>query len=145
MCGERRRQSRFRYPGRQEREIADQLRVLREGFIEAMDDDFNTARASDVYSKPSAFSTLLSPARTFKSLLPFSKSSEKRSGRPGRSWGCSGEEPYVYLRQDRERETSSAAWPSGLKALIAARREARNRKEWARADEIRKNSLPSGG
>lgn len=126
-------------PAATDGEIADQLGCLRDRFIEAMDDDFNTARA---------IGCLFDAVRFLNAALAGKKVEVSRAALDGAEailrelgavLGLFREEPDPYLRQDREREASKRGIAvARIEALIAERRAARESKAWQRADEIRK-------
>ncbi len=132
-------------PSRKDREITDQVQTLRERFCEAMDDDFNTARAIGFL-----FDTvrLLNAALTGKGAEASPATLEQAASalrEIGAVLGLFGEEPDVYLRRDREREAAKRGLAiAEIEALIAQRRAAREAKEWQRADEIRQGLAARG-
>jgi cysteinyl-tRNA synthetase len=132
-------------PTEKDRELIGQLKSLRERFTEAMDDDFNTARALGCL-----FDTirLLNASLTGKKAEASTAAlelTEKTLREIGAILGLFIEEPDHYLRLDRER----AAVKRGLavaeiEARIAERWSAREAKEWQSADEIRKSLAARG-
>jgi cysteinyl-tRNA synthetase len=131
-------------PGK-DREIDLQLQTLRERFNEAMDDDFNTARAIGcLFDTVRLLNTSLAGKRAGVSAVTL-RSAEKRLSETGAVLGLFRDDPDLYLRSDREREaTKRGLVVSEIEALITERWSAREAKEWQRADEIRK-SLDSRG
>jgi cysteinyl-tRNA synthetase len=126
------------------REVIDQIRVLRERFCEAMNDDFNTARAIGVLFDAVRIlnASLAGKADPSPDVL---EQAEKGLREIGGVLGLFGEEPDVYLRRDREWEAVKRGIAlAEIEALIAERRTAREAKAWQRADEIRQ-SLASRG
>jgi len=111
------------------------------GFCEAMDDDFNTARAIGL-----VFDTVRSLNRVMDDRVE-SGSSETlarlESGRAdlmrvGRVLGIGGESPSHFLQQEKAKAVESEAINETLvESLIAERLQARQQKDWERADRIR--------
>jgi cysteinyl-tRNA synthetase len=128
-----------------DRGMIDQIQALRERFCEAMDDDFNTARA---------LGFLFDTVRLLNASLAAKKAevspsvlaqAEKSIREVGAVLGLFGEEPDVYLRCDREREaTKRGLAVAEIEAQIAERRAAREAKAWQRADEIRQGLAARG-
>lgn len=128
-----------------DREIADQLRSLRDRFIEAMDDDFNTARAIGCLFDAVRFLNALLAGKNVKVSRSALDAAETTIREIGAILGLFREVPDIYLRQDREREASKRGIAvAEIEASIAARRSAREMKEWQRADEIRKRLAERG-
>jgi cysteinyl-tRNA synthetase len=123
------------------RETIDQLR---ERFCEAMDDDFNTARAIGVLFD----AVRLLNASLAGKIVPSPdvlEQAEKGLREIGGVLGLFGEEPDVYLRRDREWEAAKRGLAvAEIEALIAERRTAREAKAWQRADEIRQGLAARG-
>ena len=125
--------------------MIDQIQGLRERFCEAMDDDFNTARA---------IGFLFDTVRLLNASLAGKKAvlspdvleqAEKGLREIGAVLGLFGEEPDVYLRRDREWEAAKRGLAvAEIEALIAERRAAREAKAWQRADEIRQGLAARG-
>ena len=125
--------------------ITDQLHTLRERFREAMDDDFNTARAIGfLFDTIRLLNTSLTGkgAEASPAVL---EQTENVLREIGKVLGFFSEEPDVYLRRDREREAAKRGLIlAEIETLIAERRAAREAKEWQRADEIRKGLAAQG-
>jgi cysteinyl-tRNA synthetase len=121
-------------------ELTDQLQNLRERFTEAMDDDFNTARAIGcLFDTIRLINTALSGKKVDVSPAVLEQT-EKTLHEIGAVLGLIIEEPDHYLRLDREREAVKRGLAiAEIEALIAERWSARDAKEWQRADEIRKD------
>jgi cysteinyl-tRNA synthetase len=128
-----------------DREMVDQIQTLRDRFCEAMDDDFNTARAIGfLFDAIRLVNTALSGKKVDVSPAVLGQV-EKGLCDIGTVLGLFGEEPDVYLRHDREREAAKRGLsPAEIEALIAERRAAREAKAWQRADEIRKELAARG-
>jgi cysteinyl-tRNA synthetase len=122
-----------------DRELTDELRSLPKRFCEAMDDDFNTARAIGcLFDTVRFINTSLAGNKADISPASLAEA-EARLREAGAVLGLFQEEPAVYLRRDREREaTKRGLAVVEIDALIAQRRAAREAKEWQKADEIRK-------
>jgi cysteinyl-tRNA synthetase len=128
-----------------ERELAEHLETLRDRFREAMDDDFNTARAIACF-----FETvrLINAALADKPAV-VSAAILARAGEGLREiagvLGLLGRSSAAYLDLDRRREAAKRGLdPDQIEALIAERRAAREAKEWRRADEIRQDLAAQG-
>ena len=128
-----------------DRELALQVEALRERFCEAMDDDFNTARA---------IGYLFETVRLINAVLADKKAPAPpalliRGGEIireiGGVLGLFRESADVYLDLDRRREAAKRGLdPVRIEALILERRTAREAKAWQRADEIRKELAGQG-
>jgi cysteinyl-tRNA synthetase len=132
-------------PTGKDRELTGQLQNLRERFTEAMDDDFNTARAIGcLFDTIRLINAGLSGKKVEVSPAVLEQT-EKTLREIGAVLGLFIEEPDHYLRLDREREAVKRGMAiAEIEALIAARRSARDAKEWQRADEIRKDLAVRG-
>jgi cysteinyl-tRNA synthetase len=132
-------------PSGTDRELVDQIQALQDRFCEAMDDDFNTARAIGfLFDAIRLVNTALSGKKVDVSPAVLGQV-EKGLCDIGAVLGLFGEEPDVYLRHDREREAAKRGLsPAEIEALIAERRAAREAKAWQRADEIRKELAARG-
>jgi len=114
---------------------------LPDRFVEAMDDDLNTARA---------IGYLFDAARQINGFLTDGKTAKSDAGRKvlalagknikdvGYVLGLCQEDPDAYFLKDRERETRKRGIdPAEIGQFITERWEARTAKNWQRADEIR--------
>ena len=131
-------------PSAKDREMIAQVQGLRERFCEAMDDDFNTARAIGVLFDAVR---LLNASLAGKTALSpdVLEQAEKGLREIGAVLGLFGEEPDVYLRRDREWEAAKRGLAvAEISTLIAERRAAREAKAWQRADEIRQDLATRG-
>ena len=106
-------------------------------FAEAMDDDFNTAVA---------IAALFELSHDINRLLQNPSSHAPQVLHKGREAftvageviGIFQEDPHVFLEAERERKAEKLALTTEeIEKLITERNEARNKKNWARADEIR--------
>jgi cysteinyl-tRNA synthetase len=128
-----------------DRELTEELRSLQKRFCEAMDDDFNTARAIGcLFDAVRFINASLAGNRADLSPAALAEA-ETRLREAGAVLGLFQEEPAVYLRLDREREAAKRGLAVvEIDALIAQRRAAREAKEWQKADEIRKALADQG-
>jgi len=112
---------------------------LREQFIEAMNDDFNTARAiGHLFDAVRAVNAYLADKKKLVSPV-FAMQMRDLLLETGNVLGIFLEEPEAYLREDRTREAKKRGLDVvKIENLIAERKEARSAKNWKRADEIRK-------
>lgn len=131
-----------------DKEVWESVTGLPLRFVEAMDDDFNTARAvgylfevarlMNGYLGEKGFA--VSPSSLF--VVSAAKASMKEIGQV---LGLFFDEPEVYFLNDRNREASKRGLDvEEIEALIGERKKARDAKDWARADEIR-NGLAAKG
>ncbi|MHB8907806.1 MAG: cysteine--tRNA ligase [Syntrophales bacterium] len=128
-----------------DREITEQIQTLRERFREAMDDDFNTARAIGFLFDTVRLLNASLAGKGAEASSAVLKQAEGALREIGAVLGLFGEEPDVYLRRDREREAQKRGLAAAqIEALIAKRRAAREAKEWQLADEIRKELAAQG-
>jgi len=118
------------------------IQSLPDRFVEAMDDDLNTARAIGyLFDAARQLNAFLSDAKAAKSdegrnVLALA---EKTIKEVGYVLGLFQEDPELYFQRDRERETRKRGIdPAEIEQLIAERWAARAEKNWQRADEIRK-------
>jgi cysteinyl-tRNA synthetase len=132
-------------PTGDDRGLMDQLQSLRERFTEAMDDDFNTARAIGyLFDTIRLLNTSLTGKKAEASYAVLEQA-QKTLREIGAVLGLFSEEPDRYLHLDREREAAKRGLAvAEVEALIAERRSAREAKEWQRADEIRKGLAVRG-
>jgi cysteinyl-tRNA synthetase len=126
-------------PAGKDAEMTAQLQALRERFVDAMDDDFNTARAiGHLFDVVRLVNTVLAEKKPGVSRGLFGEAG-KTLLEIGSVLGFFLEEPDVYLCRDREREAAKRGLAvAEIERLIAERRAARAAKAWQRADEIRK-------
>jgi cysteinyl-tRNA synthetase len=128
-----------------DRELMGQLQNLRERFIEAMDDDFNTARAIGCLFDTIRFLNTLLTGRKVEASAAVLGQTEDTFREIGAVLGLFLVEADDYKRLDRDRETVKRGLViAEIEALIAARRFAREAKEWQKADEIRKELAAKG-
>ncbi|PKN34622.1 MAG: cysteine--tRNA ligase [Deltaproteobacteria bacterium HGW-Deltaproteobacteria-19] len=125
-----------------EKDLAEVLSRLPERFAEAMNDDFNTARALGYVFDAIRHLNGFLLDKTFivnsASMAVLHQARETLDG-IGRVFGLFLVDPERYLLEDREREAAKRGLDvAEIERLIAGRREARENKDWHRADEIRK-------
>lgn len=125
--------------------VSEEVEKLRERFIEAMDDDFNTARAIGyLFDAIRAVNAYLAGSK--KKISP--EAAANITGKfieIGKVLGIFLEDPETYLLQDRDRETKKRDLNvAEIESLIAERKIARTAKDWQRADEIRKKIAEMG-
>jgi cysteinyl-tRNA synthetase len=125
-----------------EKDLAEILDRLPERFSEAMNDDFNTARALgyvfEVIRHLNGY-LLDKGFRVTPASMAVLRQARETLGGIGQVFGLFLVDPEVYLREDREREAAKRGLDvAEIERLIAGRREARENKDWYRADEIRK-------
>ena len=129
----------------EEKGLSGEIQALRERFIEAMDDDFNTARAIGyIFDAIRLINAALADKKPTVSPAVFAEGA-KALREVGAVLGLFGEEPDAYLRRDREREAAKRGLSvPEIESRIAERRAAREAKEWQKADEIRKDLAARG-
>ena len=122
-------------------EAFEKVNILPERFVEAMDDDFNTAKAIGYifdtirlingYMADKEF--VLTPEALF--VLDSARNNVREVGKV---LGLFLEDPDEYFEKDKKREAGKLGLDvEEIVSLIEERREARVAKDWARADEIR--------
>ncbi|HOT48044.1 MAG TPA: cysteine--tRNA ligase [Syntrophales bacterium] len=130
-----------------ERELLARVRDLPERFREAMDDDFNTARALgylfEVVRQVNALVTG-GPEASPPALFVLGEA-ERVLRETGGVLGILTEDPNVYFEKDRIREAQKRGLQiDEIEALIGERLRARKEKDWKRADEIRDGLAAKG-
>ncbi|MEW6335415.1 MAG: cysteine--tRNA ligase [Thermodesulfobacteriota bacterium] len=125
--------------------LMEQLDQLQEGFIEAMDDDFNTARAIGCLFDTVRFLNAFLAGKQAEVSRAALEQAEQSLRDKGAVLGLFLEEPDRYLRQDREREAAKRGVAvAEVERLIAERWRAREAKQWQQADGIRNNLAERG-
>jgi cysteinyl-tRNA synthetase len=123
------------------RDLYEKLSSLPAQFVEAMDDDFNTARAlGHLFEAVRLINGFIaektfvrSPATCF-----IMRTAQDRLTELGGILGLFLTDPHAYFRQDRDREASKRGIDIvEIESLIAARQVARAARNWQKADEIR--------
>ena len=124
-----------------EKELAERIALLPVRFGEAMDDDFNTARAIGcVFDTVRLVNAYMSePPKPISLAAVFVLSLARRTmDEIGAVLGLFRENPAEYFRKDRDREAGRRGIDGAdVERLIAERAAARAEKDWKRADEIR--------
>lgn len=118
-----------------DRQMLAELERMRAKFVEAMDDDFNTAKAlGHVFDAIRALNTYLT-GKVHPEVIQKGTALIKEVGGV---LGLFQEEPRNFLADDTERALKRYGLDRAqIERLIAERAEARKGKDWARADEIR--------
>jgi cysteinyl-tRNA synthetase len=119
----------------------NKIRSLPERFIEAMDDDFNTARALgyifDAVRVINGYYTDKAFKATKEALFVLNEG-KTIMREVGNVLGLFMEEPDEYFEQDRRREAEKLGLDiDEIESLIKERWEARVARDWRKADEIR--------
>ena len=123
-----------------ERALLERIRALPERFREAMDDDFNTARAMGyIFDAVRQVNALLTGgSKASQAALFVLNEAERVLREVGGVLGILMEDPDVYFEKDRLREAQKRGLSvDEIEALIDERLQARKEKNWKRADEIR--------
>ncbi len=115
--------------------IADPDKEVERQFIEAMDDDLNTARAIGiVFETVRAMNRELDAARSVKAVAPLRRAVADIAG----VLGVAAERPADYLARRRDAHLEEASLSAEeIEHLIAERAAARKARNFHRADEIR--------
>jgi cysteinyl-tRNA synthetase len=129
-------------------EVYEKIEELPEKFVEAMDDDFNTARALgyifDAVRLMNGYlaDTSFTPSPESLFVLDTAKGYIREVGKV---LGLFLEDPDEYFEVDRKREAHKRGLDiEEIERLIGERREARTAKEWAKADSIRDSLAEKG-
>jgi len=122
-------------------EVFEKVNILPEKFAEAMDDDFNTAKAIgyifDTIRMINGYMADKEFVLTSESLFVLD-SARNNVREVGKILGLFLEDPDEYFEKDKKREAGKLSLDvEEIVSLIEERREARVAKDWARADEIR--------
>lgn len=124
-----------------DREMFRKITLLRERFREAMDDDFNTARAIGyIFEAVRQINGYLEetgpgPSRETLFVLDTARNCLRDLGKV---LGLFLEEPKEYFRSDRDRELRVRNLDRGeIESLVEERAQARRDRDWATADRIR--------
>jgi cysteinyl-tRNA synthetase len=129
------------------RHVLEKIMTLPERFTEAMDDDFNTARAIghlyDIVRILNSYMAEGQKERVSETVYVLSKSREIVM-RIGAVLGLFLDDPDRYFDADRNREVRKRGLNvEEIEGLIEARRLARAEKNWKKADEIRQALVES--
>ncbi len=123
--------------------VPDELAGIRERFVEAMDDDFNTPKGLAIlFEAARAVNRIATSGGLKKKAVPkpdlLRTSREEMEDVAANLLGILTQDPKAFLDSRRkERLKDLGMSESELEALIASRTAARNAKDFARADEIR--------
>ncbi|MCD6486328.1 MAG: cysteine--tRNA ligase [Syntrophobacterales bacterium] len=124
----------------EDEEVFKKMKMLPDRFKEAMDDDFNTARAIGYMFD----SVRIINGYTSKNFVPtgeslFVLSEAKRHMKSvGKVLGLLLEDPDEYFEKDRKREIGKSGLDvREIERLIDERKNARESRDWDRADELR--------
>jgi cysteinyl-tRNA synthetase len=123
------------------RDLHENLSSLPAQFVEAMDDDFNTARALghmfETVRLMNGFMADRAFGRSPETVLLL-KTAQDILIELGGVLGLFRTDPHVYFKQDRDREAAKRGLDTAeIESLIAARQAARSARNWQTADEIR--------
>ncbi|MBN1546018.1 MAG: cysteine--tRNA ligase [Syntrophaceae bacterium] len=123
-------------------EMVDRLNIFRERFVAAMEDDFNTARAIgylfELVRQANNYLDMTKKAAASLERVAIAQRIGEVMGEVGEVLGLFRDDPDAYFRTDQEREAAKRGLdPAEIERLIAARKTARDQKEWAKADQIR--------
>jgi cysteinyl-tRNA synthetase len=113
-------------------------------FEQAMDDDFNTAVViAALFELNHEINGLLqNPTPSAAQILAKGKEAFALAGKV---LGIFQQEPQVFLEQEHQRKAQKLTiTPQEIEKLIAERNEARSKKDWKRADEIRDHLTSQG-
>ncbi len=128
--------------GKRVRKAIEEVRAFPERFQEAMDDDFNTALAmAHFYDLARNLNALMGDEGLKRAplaeLLPEARNNFRRFGDV---LGLFQWAPEDYFREQRGRELSRLRIDEDqIDRMIRERHEARKRRDWKRADEIRES------
>lgn len=122
-------------------EVYTKITILPERFVEAMDDDFNTARAIgyifDAVRVINGYVTDKKFQATPDALFVLD-AARNNIREVGKVLGLFLEDPADYFEQDRKREAEKQGLDmEKIERLIEERRQARAGRDWKKADEIR--------
>jgi cysteinyl-tRNA synthetase len=132
----------------EEREIFDRIEALEDKFVEAMDDDFNTALAiGHLFEAVRGMNRLMNEQRFEECPLSLSVLGDGRRKllKLGDVLGLFSSEPAAWLERQKAREVDEIGIdPAAIEQLIAERRQARQERNFARADAIRDELAAKG-
>jgi cysteinyl-tRNA synthetase len=130
------------------KEVFDQLETLPAKFVEAMDDDFNTAKGiGHIFDTVRLLNGYLteSPKSSKIEACFVLKYAGKTMTDLGKGLGLFLEDPDAYFKQDNEREARKRGIDVAvIESLIEDRRMARLARDWKKADEIRQTLSERG-
>jgi len=132
----------------EEREIYDRIEALEDRFSEAMNDDFNTALAiGHLFEAVRGMNRLITENRFDDCSLSLAVLRDARDKllRLGGVLGLFGSDPSEWLaRSQAEGLEATGLTPEEIEKLIAERRQARQERNFARADAIRDELAAKG-
>jgi cysteinyl-tRNA synthetase len=111
--------------------------AFRKNFEQAMDDDFNTAAAlAPLFELSHDLNRILqNPSAQSTEIL---RQGKETFALAGNVLGIFQQDPSVFLEQEHQRKTKTLTiTPDEIEKLIAERNQARSKKNWKQADEIR--------
>lgn len=129
-------------------ELADRIETFPARFEEAMDDDFNTAQALGYFHDlQRSLNTLLDlySKKSRQDLLPLLSLGYHHFKKIGWVLGLFQEDPEAYLQEQRERGLRKLGLTEKeILTLVEERNQARKKRDWKKADEIRNLLLSKG-
>jgi cysteinyl-tRNA synthetase len=130
------------------KELAERIESFPVRFNEAMDDDFNTAQALGYFHDlQRSLNTLLDlyPKKPFPQILSLLSMGYQHFKKMGWVLGLFQEEPEIYLQLQRERGLKKLGLTEKeVLELVKERDQARKKRDWKKADEIRSLLLSKG-
>jgi cysteinyl-tRNA synthetase len=124
--------------------VLQKAETFRKKFEQAMDDDFNTAVAlAHLFELSHDLNRILQdPSAQQTEIL---RKGKEAFAKAGMVLGIFQQDPSVFLEQEQQRKARKLTiTPDEIERLIAERNEARSKKNWKQADEVR-NELASQG
>jgi len=121
----------------EERAALQKAKAFIKSFEEAMDDDFNTAAAlAPLFELSHDLNRILQdPSEGAKEIL---RKGKEAFAVTGKVLGIFQQDPSVFLGKEQQRKAQKLTiTPEEIEKLIAERNDARSKKDWKRADEIR--------
>ncbi|OGP69581.1 MAG: cysteine--tRNA ligase [Deltaproteobacteria bacterium RBG_13_58_19] len=125
-------------------EEVSRLRSLRERFIQAMDDDLNTAQALGYLFDGVRLTNRLLEAPSTKPYLAFIGQISKDLVELGGVLNLLQANPAEMVTTLRQKPWGLKLTPEEIETLISARSEARKNKDWSRADAFRRDLAEMG-
>ena len=123
-------------------EMLNRLQLLKTQFLEAMEDDFNTARAIgylfDTVRQANNYLELTKKGAPLQEKIVIVREIKEIMTEIGEVLGLFKEDPDMYFRLDREREAVKRGLDiTEIERFLEERNLARAKKEWTKADQIR--------
>ena len=123
-------------------EMLNRLQLLKTQFLEAMEDDFNTARAIgylfDTVRQANNYLELTKKGAPSQEKIAILREIKEIMTEIGEVLGLFQEDPDMYFRLDREREAVKRGLDiTEIERFLEERNLARAKKEWTKADQIR--------